>query len=169
MKKEDKSTLIQSLAETVKSYSHFYVVNIEGLNAEVTSKLRRVCFEKDIELMVVKNAIFAKALQSISENYNELDAVLSGSSAIMFSNVGNMPARLIKEFTKSNNIDKPEFKGAYVEESVYVGADQLDALVAIKSKEELIGDVITLLQSPAKNVISALQSGGGKIHGILET
>ncbi len=167
MRKEDKNTLIQSFQETVKSYAHFYVVNIEGLNAEQTSKLRRTCFEKEVKLMVVKNAIFVKALEGLGEQYAEIFPVLSGSSAVMFSNVGNAPAKLIKEFTQDS--DKPELKGAYVEESVYIGADQLDALVAIKSKEELIGDVIALLQSPAKNVVSALQSGGTKIHGILET
>ncbi len=167
MRKEDKNTLIQSLAETVKSYSHFYVVNIDGLNAEQTSSLRRACFEKEIKLMVVKNTIFVKALESIGEQYSEIFPVLAGSSAIMFSNTGNVPAKLIKEFTQDS--DKPELKGAYVEESIYVGANQLDALVAIKSKDELLGDVIALLQSPAKNVVSALQSGGNKIHGILET
>lgn len=168
MNKEDKSTLIQSIEDTVKTYAHFYVVDIEGLNADLTSKLRRTCFEKEVKLMVVKNAIFKKALSSISETeYSELDSVLKGSSAIMFSNTGNLPAKLIKEFAAEN--EKPVLKGAYVEQSVYLGADQLDALVAVKSKEELIGDVIALLQSPAKNVLSALQSGGNTIHGILET
>lgn len=168
MNKEDKSTLIQSIEDTVKAYAHFYVVDIEGLNADVTSKLRRTCFEKEVKLMVVKNAIFKKALSSISETeYSELDSVLKGSSAIMFSNTGNLPAKLIKGFAAEN--EKPVLKGAYVEQSVYLGADQLDALVAVKSKEELIGDVIALLQSPAKNVLSALQSGGNTIHGILET
>lgn len=167
MRKEDKNTLIQSIAETVKAFPHFYVVNVEGLNAETTSNLRRVCFEKEIKLMVVKNALFVKALQSIDEKYDDLKPVLKGSSAIMFTSVGNAPAKLIKEFAQNGG--KPELKGAFVEESVYLGADQLDALVAIKSKEELIGDVIALLQSPAKNVLSALQSGANTIHGVLET
>ncbi len=167
MNKEEKNALVATLTEALKNYAHFYVVDIAGLNADVTSKLRRTCFEKEMKLMMVKNTIFVKTLQGISDAYKELDPVMKGSSAVLFSNTGNAPAKLIKEFALANG--KPVFKGAYVEESVYVGADQLDALVAIKSKEELLGDVITLLQSPAKNVISALQGGGGKIHGILET
>lgn len=167
MKKEDKNTLIQNLAETVKSYAHFYVVDIEGLNAEVTSKLRKACFGKEVKLLVVKNALLKKALESLEGDFSELNAALKGNSAVIFSNVGNVPAKLIKEFAATNQ--KPVLKGAYVESSIYVGAENLEALVAIKSKEELIADVIALLQSPAKNVISALQSGANTIHGVLET
>ena len=169
MKKEDKNTLIGQLTEIVKEYAHFYVVDLSGLNAEQTSKLRRECFNKDIKLMVVKNTIFVKALKSINEEeYSALDAALKGSSAIMFTNTGNEPAKLIKQFNLTS--DKPSLKGAYVEPSVYVGAQHLDELVAIKSKNELIADIIALLQSPAKNVISALQgAAGNKIHGVLET
>lgn len=167
MKKEDKNTLIQNLAETVKSYAHFYVVDIEGLNAEVTSKLRKACFGKEVKLLVVKNALLKKALESVEGDFTELNAALKGNSAVIFSNVGNVPAKLIKEFAATNQ--KPVLKGAYVEQSIYVGAQNLEALVAIKSKEELIADVIALLQSPAKNVISALQSGANTIHGVLET
>ncbi|MCF0190577.1 MAG: 50S ribosomal protein L10 [Marinilabiliaceae bacterium] len=169
MKKEDKNTLIGQLTEIVKEYAHFYVVDLSGLNAEQTSKLRRECFNKDIKLMVVKNTIFVKALKSINEEeYSALDAALKGSSAIMFTNTGNEPAKLIKQFNLTS--DKPSLKGAYVEQSVYVGAQHLDELVAIKSKNELIADIIALLQSPAKNVISALQgAAGNKIHGVLET
>ena len=168
MKKEDKSALMQSLAEDLKAYSHFYVVDVEGLNAEMTSKLRRACFEKEIKLMVVKNSFLKHVLASLSDEYAELNPSLKGSTALMFSNVGNAPAKLIKEFGAANG--KPELKSAYVEQSVYVGAQQLDALVAIKSKEELIADIIALLQSPVKNVVSGLQgSAGNKIHGILET
>ncbi|MBP5365076.1 MAG: 50S ribosomal protein L10 [Bacteroidales bacterium] len=167
MTKDEKNTLIQSMASTIKSYSHFYIVDINGLNAEATSKLRRVCFGKDVKLLVVKNALFKKALDTIEGDFAELDVALKGSSAVMFCNTGNVPAKLIKEFASTS--DKPVLKGAYVEQSLYVGAQTLEELVAIKSKEELIADIIALLQSPAKNVVSALQSGANKIHGVLET
>ena len=167
MRKEDKNTLIQSVADLVNEYAHFYVVNIEGLNAEVTSKLRRECYSKDVKLVVVKNTIFKTALNSVEGEFEGMDSSFKGNTAIMFSNVGNVPAKIIKEFGGANG--KPELKAAYVEQSVYVGAENLDALVAIKSKDELIADIIALLQSPAKNVISALQSGANTIHGVLET
>lgn len=167
MKKEDKSSLISSLAEVVKSYAHFYVVDIEGLNAEVTSKLRKECFAKEVKLMVVKNALLKKALEQVEGDYSELHVAMKGNTAVLFSNTGNVPAKLIKEFSAKNK--KPILKGAFVEQSIYLGAENLEALVAIKSKEELIGDIVALLQSPAKNVISALQSGGNTIHGVLET
>ncbi len=167
MRKEDKAALLEQLAETIKSYNHFYLVDIEGLNAEKTSALRKACFEKEIKLQVVKNTLVKKAISSVDGELSELDTCFSGNTAIMFSNVGNAPAKLIKEFAASN--EKPVLKGAYVESSVY-GPNDLEALVAIKSKEELIADIVALLQSPAKNVISALQgSAGNKIHGILET
>lgn len=167
MRKEDKNTLIQSLAETLKSYAHFYVVDIEGLNAEVTSKLRRECFGKEVKLLVVKNSLLKKALEQVEGDFAELNSALKGNTAVMLSNVGNVPAKLIKVFAATN--EKPVLKGAFVEQSIYVGAQNLDALVAIKSKEELIGDIVALLQSPAKNVVSALQSGANTIHGVLET
>ena len=168
MKKEDKGALIEQLTESLKSYSHFYLVDIEGLNAENTSKLRRLCFEKEVKLMVVKNTLLKKALANLDEDYSELESAFAGNTAVMLTNTGNVPARLIKEFTATS--EKPVLKAAYVESAAYVGANQLDALVAVKSKNELIADIIALLQSPAKNVISALQgSAGNKIHGILET
>ncbi len=167
MRKEDKNTLIQSLAETIKSYAHFYVVDIEGLNAEVTSKLRRESFGKEVKLLVVKNSLLKKALEQVEGDFTELNAALKGNTAVMLSNVGNVPAKLIKAFAAEN--EKPVLKGAYVEQSIYVGAQNLEALVSIKSKEELIGDIVALLQSPAKNVVSALQSGANTIHGVLET
>lgn len=167
MRKEDKATLIDQLVETLKSYNHFYLVDIEGLNAEKTSALRRLCFEKEIKLMVVKNTLIKKAINTVDGELQGLDHAFEGNTAVMFSNVGNVPAKVIKQFAADN--DKPVLKGAYVENSVY-GPDALQELVAIKSKEELIADVIALLQSPAKNVVSALQgSAGNKIHGILET
>ncbi len=168
MKKEDKALLIGQLTDTFKNYAHFYLVDIEGLNAEKTSALRRLCFEKEIELQVVKNSLIKKALANLDDDYSELDSVFAGNTAIMFSNTGNVPAKAIKEFTATN--EKPVLKAAFVEGTAYIGADNLDALVAIKSKNELIADVIALLQSPAKNVISALQgSAGNKIHAVLET
>lgn len=167
MRKEDKNALIQDVVAVLNSYPHFYVVNLEGLNAEVTTKLRRICFEKEIKLMVVKNTMFKKALDQLGQEHAELDVALKGNTAIMFANTGNLPAKVIKDFKEGNGV--PALKGAYVEQSLYVGANQLDALVSIKSKEELIGDVIALLQSPVKNVLSALQGSGNTIHGILET
>lgn len=167
MRKEDKSTLIQELATTIGEYAHFYVVNTQGLNAGLTSELRRTCFNENVKLVVVKNTIFEKALEQCDLNVAEFRSVLKGTSAIMFSNTGNLPARLIKDFARINK--KPVLKGAFVEQSYYVGENQLETLVNIKSKEELIGDVIALLQSPVKNVLGALQSGGTTIHGILKT
>ncbi|MBP8849264.1 MAG: 50S ribosomal protein L10 [Breznakibacter sp.] len=167
MKKEDKSLLINELAATIQEYSHFYVADAQGLNAADTSNLRRRCYKSDIKLVVVKNTLFQKALEQVGDNFSELFGTLTGSSAVFFCNTGNAPARLIKEVSKGGK--KPVLKSAYVQESIFIGANQLEALCNIKSKEEVIGDVIALLQSPAKNVISALQSGGNTIHGVLET
>lgn len=168
MRKEDKNTVIEQIASTLKEYSHFYLAETAALNAEKTSALRRECFKQDIKLLVVKNALLHKAMESLDTDYTPLYDCLKGSTAVMFTNTGNAPAKLIKEFRKSTS-DLLNFKAAYVEESFYIGAEQLDALVAIKSKNELIADVIALLQSPAKNVVSALQSGGSKLHGVLQT
>ena len=168
MKKEDKATVIAQIAETVKQYPSFYLVETAGLNAEKTSALRRACFKADIKLLVVKNTLLHKALETLEGDYTELYQALKGSTSLMCTNVGNAPAKLLKDFVKKGDT-LPMLKGAYVEETVYLGADQLDALAAIKSKHELIADVVALLQSPAKNVISALTSGGSKLHGILET
>lgn len=166
MRKEDKSTIIEQIAATVKEYGHFYLVDLTAMDAEATSKLRRACFKADIELMVVKNTLLQKALESLEEDFSPLYDTLKGSTAVMFSNVANAPAKLIKDMAKDGI---PGLKAAYAEESFYIGAQQLDALVSIKSKNEVIADVIALLQSPAKNVISALQSGGNTIHGVLQT
>ncbi|MBN1116359.1 MAG: 50S ribosomal protein L10 [Bacteroidales bacterium] len=167
MTRDDKNQLIDNLAQQLSESKHFYVADIASLNAEQSSKLRRKCFEKDIKLVVVKNTLLRKALERIEGNYEELFGVLKSNSSIMLTETGNTPAKLIKEFRKE--WDKPILKGAYVEESIYIGDEQLDALASIKSKEELIGDVIAILQSPAKNVVSALQSGGGKLAGIIKT
>jgi large subunit ribosomal protein L10 len=167
MRREEKLAIIDSLAEKFKEYSHFYLTDTAQLNAEDTSALRRKCFENDIKLIVVKNTLLKRALEQSGVNFEELFPVLKGTTSIMFANAGNTPAKLIKEFRKQH--DKPVLKAAYVQESIYVGDNMLDALISIKTREELIGDVILLLQSPAKNVISALQSGGNKLHGVLET
>jgi len=168
MKKEDKVAVIEQLSNTLSEYSHFYVADVSDLNAEQTSALRRACFEQQIKLMVVKNTLMKKALDQKDADFSQLYPSLKGSSAIMFTNTGNAPAKLIKSFSSNNPLKKPVLKGAFVEESFY-GADQLEALVSIKSKNELIGDVIALLQSPAKNVISSLQSGANTLHGVLKT
>ncbi|MBQ0030121.1 MAG: 50S ribosomal protein L10 [Paludibacteraceae bacterium] len=169
MRKEDKGAIIDQLGEVLDQYDHFYVTDAAGMNAEDTAALRRSCFEKEIKLMVVKNTLLKKALEKKGEEYAPLFDSLKGNSAVMFTSVGNAPAKLIKEFAKKSKAGKPVLKSAFVEQSVYVGENQLDTLVSIKSKNELIADVIALLQSPAKNVISALQSGGNTITGVLKT
>ena len=168
MKKEEKGLIISKIADTIKDYSCFYLVETAGLDAEKTSALRRECFKNDIKLMVVKNTLLHKALETLDGNYEELYPALKGASSLMCANVGNAPAKLLKSFRKKDDV-LPRLKAAYVEETIYVGEDQLETLANIKSKNELIADVVALLQSPAKNVISALQSGGNTIHGILET
>ena len=168
MKKEDKAIVIEKIANTLKEYSCFYLVETTGLDAEATSALRRACFGEDIKLMVVKNTLLHKALESLEGDYSEIYSALHGPTSLMCSNVGNAPAKLIKKVVKKGDT-LPRLKAAYVEETVYVGEDQLETLANIKSKNELIADVVALLQSPAKNVISALSSGGNKLHGILET
>jgi large subunit ribosomal protein L10 len=167
MRREEKNAIIDSLAERFKEYSHFYLTDTAQLNAADTSDLRRKCFNNDIKLIVVKNTLLKRALEQSNVNFEELFPVLKGTTSIMFTNAGNSPAKLIKEFRRKH--DKPVLKGAYVQESVYVGDNMLDALVSIKTKQELLGELIMLLQSPARNVISALQSGGTTIHGVLET
>ena len=172
MKKEDKGVIIGQLAEIIKEYPNFYLTDIEALNAVKTSKLRRECFKNEIKLVVVKNNLLKKAFDNVEGDFSQLHIAMKGNTAVMFSQAANAPARLIKEFAKDakkGEVAKPELKAAYVQESFYLGAENLEALVNIKSKNELIGDVIMLLQSPAKNVISALQSSGQTIHGLLKT
>jgi large subunit ribosomal protein L10 len=169
MKKEDKSTIIKELESTIQSYAHFYLADIGGLNAAETSNLRRTCNKQDIKLMVVKNTLLRKAMENTGVDFSELYGSLKGETSLLLSNNGNAPAKLIKEFSRASKSKKPVLKAAYVQESFYVGENQLETLITIKSKYELIGDVIGLLQSPAKNVVSALQSGGTTIHGVLKT
>ena len=167
MRKEDKSTIIEQIAATVKEYGHFYLVDVTAMNAAATSELRRKCFKAGIKLVVVKNSLLHKALMSMEGvDFSPLFDSLKGTTSVMFCETANVPAKLIKDKAKDGI---PGLKAAYAEESFYVGADQLDALVSIKSKNEVIADIIALLQSPAKNVISALQSGGNTLHGVLKT
>ncbi|OJV31985.1 MAG: 50S ribosomal protein L10 [Bacteroidales bacterium 36-12] len=169
MKKEDKSVIIEQLESTIQSYAHFYLADIGGLNAEDTSQLRRSCYKQDIKLVVVKNTLLKRALENSGVDFNELYGSLKGETSLLLSNNGNAPAKLIKDFSKTNKAKKPVLKAAYVEESFYIGENQLETLISIKSKNELIGEIIGLLQSPVKNVVSALQSGGTTIHGVLKT
>jgi large subunit ribosomal protein L10 len=167
MTREEKSQVIDALTAQLSDNSIIYVADISGLNAEATSNLRRACFKADVKLAVVKNTLLAKAMDKSTKEFGELLTALKGNSSILLSETGNAPAKIIKEFRKKS--DKPVLKGAYIEEAVYLGDDQLETLVNIKSKEELLGDIIGLLQSPAKNVISALQSGGQTLSGIVKT
>jgi len=167
MTKEEKSRVIEDLTAQLAGTNVVYVTDISGLNAENTSNLRRACFKAGIKLEVVKNTLLEKAMESLDNNYGELPSVLKGSTSIMIADNGNAPAKIIKEFRKKS--DRPVLKGAYIHEAVFMGDNQLDALVALKSKEEVIGEIIGLLQSPAKNVISALKSGGSTIAGLVKT
>lgn len=168
MKKEEKTEVIDSLVKQLADNSHFYLTDVASLTAEKTSQLRRLCFKKNIQMLVVKNSLLKKAMErSEGKDYQPLFGSLKGSTAIMFSEVGSDPAKLIKEFRVKN--DKPVLKAAFVEECAYIGDNQLEVLASIKSKNELIGDIVGLLQSPAKNVISALKSSGGKLAGIVKT
>ncbi len=169
MRKEDKKALIDSMSVQLAETSNLYLADISGMNAEDTSDLRRLCFKYDITLRVVKNTLLKKSMDAADRDFDELYEVLKGNTAVMFTETGNAPAKLIKEFRKSKKSESPILKAAYIEQMTYVGNDQLDFLVAIKSREELIADVIALLQSPVKNVVGALQSGGNKLSGILET
>lgn len=169
MRKEEKAQIIESISAQIKETPNFYITDISGLNAEDTTKLRRACFEKGIKLTVVKNTLFHKALTGIeNEEMNLLCPVLEGSTAIMYTETPNVPAKLIKKMLDGGS-EKPLLKGAYVQECAFIGADKLDELCNIKSREELIGDIVALLQSPARNVISALQSAGGTLAGIVKT
>jgi len=167
MTRKEKSQVITDLTTILADNNIIYLADISGLNALNTSNLRRACFKANIKLSVVKNTLLAKAMEKTDKDFGELSEILKGNTSLMISDVSNAPARVIKDFRKKN--EKPILKGAFIEEAIYIGDDQLDALVNIKSKEELIGDIINLLQSPAKNVISALQSSGGKLSGILKT
>lgn len=166
MKKEVKDTIIVELGKTLKEYPHFYLVDVTGLNADKTSKLRRNCFKNEVKMVVVKNTLLHKAFEASEVDYEPVYSCLTGNTAVLFCNTANVPAKMLKDYLKEG---VPSLKAAYAEESFYVGAENLEALTAIKSKDEVIADIVALLQSPAKNVISALQSGANTIHGVLKT
>ena len=166
MRKEDKAIIIEQLGEKIKEYAHFYLVDVTGMNAEATSSLRRKCFGAEIKMVVVKNNLLHKAFEAAEIDYSPLYDSLKGNTAVFFTNVANAPAKLIKEVAKDGI---PGLKAAYAEEGFYVGDENLDALSAIKRKNEVIAEVVALLQSPAKNVLSALQGAGQTIHGVLKT
>ncbi len=167
MTREEKLSVIQDLTVQLSNSSTIYLADISGLDAVNTSDLRRACFKANIKLAVVKNTLLAKAMEASDKDFGELPEVLKGNTSLMFSETGNAPAKLIQTFRKKSK--KPVLKGAFIAEAIYIGDNQLDALVNIKSREEMIGEIIGLLQSPAKNVISGLKSGGGKLAGILKT
>ena len=166
MKKELKDTIIVELGQKLTEYPHFYLVDVTGLNAEQTSNLRRKCFKNEIKMVVVKNTLLHKAFETSEIDFEPLYGCLKGNTAVMFSNTANVPARLLKEYKKEG---VPALKAAYAEEGIFVGADKLEELASLKSKNEIIADIVALLQSPAKNVVSALQSGANTIHGVLKT
>jgi len=167
MRREEKNTIIDNLEEQINRYSHFYLADTSELNAADTSMLRRKCFEMDVELVVVKNTLLKKALERFDGAFDEMYEILKKSTSIMFCDKSNVPAKLIKDFRKDH--EKPLLKGAYVEETIYLGDDKLDTLSSLKSKSELIGDVLILLQSPMRNLLSALQSGGNNLASALKT
>lgn len=167
MKREEKDIIVNNLVDQLNDSTHFYLTDTSELNAEATSLLRRKCFESKIKMVVVKNTLLKRALDKTDYKVEELYDVLKGSTAIMFTETGNLPARMIKEFRKK--YQKPLIKAAYVEESIYIGDDQLENLVNVKSKDELLGDLIALLQSPMKTVISQLKSGNNILAGVMKT
>ena len=167
MTKEEKINMINTIKSELDNSANIYLTDCSGLNADSTSKLRRACFKSNVKLSVVKNTLLAKAMEEVEKDFGDLKSVLNGNTALMYSEVGNAPAKVIKNFRKKS--EKPILKGAFIEEAIYLGDDMLDSLVEIKSKEELIGEIIGLLQSPAKNLVSALKSSGNKISGVLKT
>ncbi len=167
MTREEKSLVIEQLTAQLADNTTIYLADISGLDATATSNLRRACFKAGVKLNVVKNTLLAKAMESSDKDFGDLSSVLKGNTSLMIAEVNNAPAKVIKDFRKKS--DRPILKGAFVEEAVYIGDEQLEVLVDIKSKDELIGEIIGLLQSPAKNVVSALKSGGNTIAGVVKT
>ena len=166
MRKEEKNAIIVKLGELLNEYPHFYLVDTTGLNAEQTTNLRRICFKQEIKMVVVKNTLLVKALDASEVDFSPIYASLKGTTAVLFTKTANLPAKVMK---KEKGLGIKGLKAAYAEEGFYLGADKLDELVSIKSKAEVIADIVALLQSPAKNVVSALQSGANTIHGVLKT
>ena len=171
MRKEDKALIIEKLGTVLKEYPHFYLVDVTGMDAARTSALRRQCFKSEVKMVVVKNTLLHKAFEASEIDYSPLYDTLKGTTAVIFTQVANAPAKMLKDFNSENpkGVTIPELKAAYAEEGFYIGADQLDALVAIKSKNEVIAEIVAMLQSPMQGLVSALESGAGTIHGVLET
>ena len=168
MKREEKDVIIGEIAELLNKYPNVYITDTSSLPVSKVNELRRLCFNKDVKMLVAKNKLIRKAMEKKdAAGYEEIFSALKGTSALMFSETGNLPAKLIKEFRKKT--EKPQLKGAYIDTAIFLGDNQLDSLASLKSRNELIGDIIGLLQSPAKNVIGALQSGGNKLAGIVKT
>ena len=167
MTKDEKHELVAALAEQMKEYGNFYITDTSNLTVEKVNNIRRKCFESDITMQVAKNSLIKKAMEAIGADYSQMNDALKGSSSILFSKSSSAPAKLIKQLRKKG--DKPVLKAAYIDSAIFVGDKQLDTLVNLKSKEQLVGEIIGLLQSPAKNVISALQSGGNTIAGLVKT
>ena len=166
MTREEKDKFIEDLDIMLSENKNFYLADISGLTAEESSDLRRLCFKRDVTLKVVKNTLLKKAMERNDSDFEDFYQTLSGNTSIMFTEVGNSPAKIIKDFRKKHN--KPILKAAIIENCFYLGDENLDTLVELKSKDVLIGEIITLLQSPAKNVISSLQSSGNKLSGIIQ-
>lgn len=167
MNKEEKNQLIDVLEKSIKENNNFYLADISGLTAEESSALRRLCFKREVSLQVVKNTLLKKALEKNERNFEDLYDVLKGNTSIMFTDVANAPAKLIKEFRKKH--EKPIFKAAHLDEAFYIGEEYLDTLSDLKSKDEIIAEIVALLQSPSKNVISSLKSGSSKLSAIVKT
>lgn len=168
MTREEKAVVIQELAEKLSKSPFFYITDASNLPVETINRFRGLCYKRGVEFKVVKNTLLQKAMESLNDGYTPLFPALKGPTSIMFAEQGNIPARLLKEF-RTGGTDKPILKAAYIDSAIYTGDDQLDALTSLKSKEELIAGIIFTLQSPARNVISALQSSGGKLAGIVKT
>ena len=167
MRKEEKHEVVLALTETIAEYGNFYITDTANLSVAKVNDIRRKCFENGIKMQVAKNKLIRKAMEASEGDFSEMFEVLKGSSSILFSKSANAPAKLIKQLRRTG--DKPVLKAAYIDSSIFIGDNQLEALVNLKSKEELVADIIALLQSPAKNVISGLQSGGNKLAGIVKT
>jgi large subunit ribosomal protein L10 len=167
MRKEEKHEVVLALTETIAEYGNFYIADTANLSVAKVNDIRRKCFENGIKMQVAKNKLIRKAMEASEGDFSEMFEVLKGSSSILFSKSANAPAKLIKQLRRTS--DKPVLKAAYIDSSIFIGDNQLDALINLKSKEELVADIIALLQSPAKNVISGLQSGGNKLAGIVKT
>ena len=165
MRKEEKHEVVLALTETIAEYGNFYITDTANLSVAKVNDIRRKCFENGIKMQVAKNKLIRKAMEASEGDFSEMFEVLKGSSSILFSKSANAPAKLIKQLRRTG--DKPVLKAAYIDSSIFIGDNQLEALVNLKSKEELVADIIALLQSPAKNVIAGLQSGGNKLAGIV--